>query len=831
MALPDNSVSVSTSSSLVYGNATTFLAAENDLFCAGGQTVPIASVQSPTQLTLKQPWPIASLTGAPYNILSLGEHWRQAITINKRLADLLSKWEVVSPFKFDAAGTLAERDTYNNQPRGFVYVALDPLPVRIFIKRANTNSSADWSDGIYIGSGGQAEFQAALDQERQQRVQADAALGQRSTNAEVRATALEFLTGLFARVGGRLGLNTANPQTDYDVRGRLSVGVVAPHPSDLAGNPVHTVIQDPASIAAIRYVRSNVASADTRMFGTVGSQSDPPRLDFTHADLNTALMTLLLDGSRRVGFGRIPKSDFDLAGRALMSLAQPFAGDLAGNPVLTLIQDALSGSGLRLVKQNHGKFDAKLVGTLGSNSDPLRLDLTDTDNNLAILTLVLGGSGRIGKGIIPRTDLHVLGRGTISDTPSLVDADIVGGTPLFTLATSGASGSLLRLVKADVGSADLIISGTATDRSLNRLDFYDRANNAYPMTVMLNGSRRVGIGQIVPLDTLHVEGTFRLSDAAKGGSTQFLYPTAADGSLLSGRRSLELTLRNNISALNVIALQNMNPAGFSAAVFRDQYDVEHGAVGWGNDGTGSPFVGTAYFEASVYTGTAHTTPPPPFIIVTTGFMKAPDAPGAYGTYERLQVRPDGFFSLKNLRFGSNDFNYDQYNARLGLRVRAPIVDLQVNGIACFADREVFYAPDATEGSRLVLLSGNGQMVRFVKPDVGKVDWQFNGSAGAADRRMSVIDGSIEVLSVMANGTGSVGIKKAAPAAGVTLDVGGPIRAGTYTVGTVPAGVVGAQIYVSNARKVGEAAGSGTGVLAYYSNSAWRRPSDDTPIAA
>lgn len=64
-----------------------------------------------------------------------------------------------------------------------------------------------------------------------------------------------------------------------------------------------------------------------------------------------------------------------------------------------------------------------------------------------------------------------------------------------------------------------------------------------------------------------------------------------------------------------------------------------------------------------------------------------------------------------------------------------------------------------------------------------------------------------------------------------LSLLGRLALGSYTVGTVPAGAVGAIIYASNGRKVGEGAGAGTGVVAAYSNGAWRRLSDDTPIAA
>lgn len=197
MADPVPSVAVAAGSLVVTASAPVLVAAENDLFCARGQAVPIASRQSPTQITLKQPWPVAALNGeTAFNILSLGEYWRSAISINKRFADLLAKWEVANPLRFDAAGTLAGRDNYNNQPKSFVYIAIDPLPVRLFIKLTNTNSASDWSLAIYIGNGGQVEFQEALAQERTRATAAEAALGLRvddvtNTIASVNTKALK----------------------------------------------------------------------------------------------------------------------------------------------------------------------------------------------------------------------------------------------------------------------------------------------------------------------------------------------------------------------------------------------------------------------------------------------------------------------------------------------------------------------------------------------------------------------------------------------------------------------------------------------------------------
>jgi len=84
-------------------------------------------------------------------------------------------------------------------------------------------------------------------------------------------------------------------------------------------------------------------------------------------------------------------------------------------------------------------------------------------------------------------------------------------------------------------------------------------------------------------------------------------------------------------------------------------------------------------------------------------------------------------------------------------------------------------------------------------------------------------------------TGNVGIGTINP--GALLDVAGSaaigttLRLGTYVVATLPAGTSGAVVHVANARKLGEASGSGTGVVAYYSNGNWRRLSDDSPVAA
>ena len=54
---------------------------------------------------------------------------------------------------------------------------------------------------------------------------------------------------------------------------------------------------------------------------------------------------------------------------------------------------------------------------------------------------------------------------------------------------------------------------------------------------------------------------------------------------------------------------------------------------------------------------------------------------------------------------------------------------------------------------------------------------------------------------------------------------------SYTVATLPAGINGALAFASNGRKIGEATGSGTGVVVAFSNGQWRRLSDDTVVAS
>ncbi len=60
--------------------------------------------------------------------------------------------------------------------------------------------------------------------------------------------------------------------------------------------------------------------------------------------------------------------------------------------------------------------------------------------------------------------------------------------------------------------------------------------------------------------------------------------------------------------------------------------------------------------------------------------------------------------------------------------------------------------------------------------------------------------------------------------------GGGNYVGSFTVGALPAGSNGQMAYATNGLKIGETTGNGTGVLVYYSATAWRTISLDAPVS-
>ena len=61
---------------------------------------------------------------------------------------------------------------------------------------------------------------------------------------------------------------------------------------------------------------------------------------------------------------------------------------------------------------------------------------------------------------------------------------------------------------------------------------------------------------------------------------------------------------------------------------------------------------------------------------------------------------------------------------------------------------------------------------------------------------------------------------------------GPGNLGNFTVAALPStSTIGQMAFATNGRKVGEAAGAGTGVPVYWSNGAWRVYSTDAAVTS
>lgn len=86
--------------------------------------------------------------------------------------------------------------------------------------------------------------------------------------------------------------------------------------------------------------------------------------------------------------------------------------------------------------------------------------------------------------------------------------------------------------------------------------------------------------------------------------------------------------------------------------------------------------------------------------------------------------------------------------------------------------------------------------------------------------------------IVGNGTNALVIAGKADGSGlVKMGATSPLQLASFTVAGLPAANDGQMSYASDGRKTGEGAAAGTGVIVYFSNSQWRRFSDDTVVAA
>ena len=154
-------VSVSANGTAVTGSGTAFVIQgikAGDLFTAGGLSVPVASVESNTGLTLAASWPGSTLSGSAYAIVQVADAGALALVNNQRLAEIAARLGAefyINIYGADnaATGLLADRSTHDAKPQGFAYFTTDTFEV--YAKLSNT--SADWSSGVSMRgpSGGQ----------------------------------------------------------------------------------------------------------------------------------------------------------------------------------------------------------------------------------------------------------------------------------------------------------------------------------------------------------------------------------------------------------------------------------------------------------------------------------------------------------------------------------------------------------------------------------------------------------------------------------------------------------------------------------------------------
>ena len=148
----DGTISVANGSQTVTGVGTawaTALVAGGTLIAASsGLSGIVLNVVSDTEITLKRPWPGATISGGAYDIQLENADAATAIWSNQTLAEIIARIEAGTFLDFDATGTLAERAAFDGSAKGFVYCQDDVAPFLVYIKQSAT--SGDWSAGASL---------------------------------------------------------------------------------------------------------------------------------------------------------------------------------------------------------------------------------------------------------------------------------------------------------------------------------------------------------------------------------------------------------------------------------------------------------------------------------------------------------------------------------------------------------------------------------------------------------------------------------------------------------------------------------------------------------
>lgn len=336
-------------------------------------------------------------------------------------------------------------------------------------------------------------------------------------------------------------------------------------------------------------------------------------------------------------------------------------------------------------------------------------------------------------------------------------------------------------------------AGAFTTLAASNLSIYDADNNA---------------------QLISFAGTFKSASQTTYATYNSLAPTG------------ELTFFNNLAGGNTIAVQNKNLAGYNAYIVRDSNNVERMAIGIGNSGT--PQSNTVYWECSYYDGTGTgTTPPPGMRIQLTGYMF-----GSYGqraVFGALPVTQAGASSCHLLFFqgdGGVGMNWDMLTHRLGINLSygnagptgIPVTPLDCLGAGTFGGGT--RGTDASYQLNVISTLGTPNLLRLLQSNVGKCDFQMNGTS-TAGRRLDVVntDNSAAIpLSIALDGSGAVTTQtlRLASTTGPTFATGVVAPVGT-TYNGVTGAIAGTP--VAGSAYINSAGASGARVY-YYFGSAW-----------
>lgn len=117
---------------------------------AAGNGLPIATVDSDTQITAAVDWTGASGTYS-YALVRDTAYDAQIAQNAEALARLLAGLEAGTIWKYDMSGDAAGRDIYDGKPKGFSYLDVSVVPAQLWVKASNTEG--DWAGPFNYGQG------------------------------------------------------------------------------------------------------------------------------------------------------------------------------------------------------------------------------------------------------------------------------------------------------------------------------------------------------------------------------------------------------------------------------------------------------------------------------------------------------------------------------------------------------------------------------------------------------------------------------------------------------------------------------------------------------